>query len=153
MRPRALPRPRPSQGRLKIESRVALSPRSGASQRGCGGAGAGRGGSPAARVPVVGGGPFSARASRSDARAAGPDARDALRRSAVRFVVRRTDRAHSLRRPRRHVGARSAPGRDGESVCLQSVACPFLCVGPPAFRRRRSYGAACVRGESSHAST
>ena len=52
--------------------------------------------------------------------------------SAVRFVVRRRDLAHSLRRPRRLVDARPALGRDGESVCLQSVACPSVA----SVRRR-----------------
>jgi hypothetical protein len=88
-----------------------------------------------ARVPVVGGGRFSARASRSDTRARGGARRPRRGRfaaSAVRFVVRRRDLAHSLRRPRRLVDARPALGRDGESVCLQSVACPSVA----SVRRR-----------------
>src|SRR6218665_2033733 len=70
---RAPPRgQRPSQGRLKIESRVALSPRIGASQLGCGRVSIRSGGTPGYRVPVVGGGRFSARASRSVALGRGP---------------------------------------------------------------------------------
>src|SRR6218665_2233003 len=134
LRPRALPRPRPSQGRLKIESRVALSPRTGASQLGCGRGSIRSGGTPGQRGPVGGGGGGSGVVCGGEGvggAGRGPDARYAKGLGAaavVRFVVLRRDRAHSLR-----VDAQSASGRDGESV-FRRLSVRGVAGRPPGAR-------------------